>query len=216
VRSWAGSGGQPASVGVRGVGIEKPRRQGGARAGVTPRGSGRAGDATRSAPGWAGPVGRLGGERTAEVGEDGPHCERVQDGCGSTGPRSLARRHGLGWRVRRPSSLPPARHRPPRAQPPAGRHAACSVCASLLDPSSEIAHSLPRVNGIQEGNDAPATGGQPWAARRAHAGVALLVSARSHTVRATRVPSRMAWWTPRGATQSPMAWSTGTLPLSAR
>src|SRR5258705_344571 len=39
---------------------------------------------------------------------------------------------------------------------------------------------------------------------------------RRHSVRATRVPSRRAWWMPRGATQSPIACSAGTLPLSAR
>src|SRR6266481_7933558 len=37
-----------------------------------------------------------------------------------------------------------------------------------------------------------------------------------HTARATRVPSRIAWWMPRGATQSPIAWSVGTLPFRAR
>ena len=39
---------------------------------------------------------------------------------------------------------------------------------------------------------------------------------RPQIVRATRVPSRMAWWMPRGATPSPIACRAAPRFLSAR
>src|SRR5947207_5092144 len=75
-----------------------------------------------------------------------------------------------------------------------------------------------------EGLDVAVIGGQPGhreAGYRLHGSKYMEISNRVKRIvrlddqiaRAARVPSRMAWWTPRGATQSPAASSTGTCPL---